>query len=417
MAYKTGKANGYKEMLLALKGFLTNAKKAYNCQAGVGNTGTGYVSAERASTSPVDETWTLTATSANNFTVTGSVSGAQSDATVGTAYDNGIVAFLIVAGSTAFVATDSFTFDVADGLGATQKYTVKSWNTDWDGNGNYELILMAPGTAGTDEIFTGIQTYHDTGDDYFNWRLQGYTGYSAGQSFNNHPGAMTDAPNYNPKLLLWDTLLSYWLVASGRRFVLVVKVSTVYEAMYAGFILPYGLPNQIPYPLAIGGTCRAYDLTERRWSNTAVTHRAFVDPYSSSGAPQAYATLRLLHAGTWLHAGNWSSETSPIYSTCINVWPFIHSNYDAPGGPILNDCNGKWYFLEPNIDGSYPLFPCVVNAAYPELNFHGELQGCFALPGHQLSAEDIVQAGGSDYIAFPNIWRTNTWQYWALKME
>ena len=62
MAFKIGYADGHKELLIALKGFLCNAKKAYNIAAGVGNTGDGYVSAERASDSPVAETWKLTAT-------------------------------------------------------------------------------------------------------------------------------------------------------------------------------------------------------------------------------------------------------------------------------------------------------------------------------------------------------------------
>ena len=119
MAYKTGTAGNYKELMVALRGFLIDAKKAWNVVAGGGNTGNGIVSMERASTSPVDETWTLTATSASNFTVTGSVSGAQAAATVGTPYDNAIVAFTIIAGSTAFVSSDVFTFDVVDGLGAT----------------------------------------------------------------------------------------------------------------------------------------------------------------------------------------------------------------------------------------------------------------------------------------------------------
>lgn len=56
------------------------------------------------------ETWTITATSATNFTVTGSISGAQAAATVGTPYNNGIIYFEIVAGGVAFVSGDVFTY-------------------------------------------------------------------------------------------------------------------------------------------------------------------------------------------------------------------------------------------------------------------------------------------------------------------
>lgn len=63
-------------------------------------------------TTAEDELWTLTATGPTTFTVSGFISGSQSNATVGTLYNNGIVSFTITAGGTAFVSGDTFTFDV-----------------------------------------------------------------------------------------------------------------------------------------------------------------------------------------------------------------------------------------------------------------------------------------------------------------
>ncbi|MFX0194596.1 MAG: hypothetical protein ACFFCW_00615 [Candidatus Hodarchaeota archaeon] len=410
MAYKTGKANGYKDMLLALKGFLENAKKAYNCQPG-SNTGDGYVSAERASTSPVDETWTLTATSSTNFTVTGSVSGSQAAATVGTPYDNGIVAFTIIQGSIQFVSGDSFTFQVADGLGTTEKWTVKSWDTDWNGNGDYELIIMAPGSSGEDEIYVGIQTYFNAGGDYYNWRLQGYTGYSTQADFGTQPGAIPDlSTNRTPSILLWDNELDYWLVANGRRYVLVVKVSTVYELAYQGFLMPYGLPNQIPYPIAVGGTCPAEDADQKRWSSIDYLHRAFFDP--AGDVYTNHSTLKILH-GSWLGVNNWQSETVWNVSG-LNVWPYMHSDYSS--SPYFPP-NRHWAALEMNLDGSYPLFPIIICGDSPHKNFYGEFQGLFAVPGEQIAAEDKITISGTDYIVFQNCFRTSPNDYCALKLE
>ena len=59
----------------------------------------------------VPEIWTITATSATNFTVTGSVSGAAPAATVGTQY-NDIISFKITAGGTPFIAGDEFTIEI-----------------------------------------------------------------------------------------------------------------------------------------------------------------------------------------------------------------------------------------------------------------------------------------------------------------
>lgn len=64
------------------------------------------------STAPVNEQWTITATSSSSFSVVGSVSGAQASAAVGTTYDNGKITFLLTAGTNAFQAGDVFRIDV-----------------------------------------------------------------------------------------------------------------------------------------------------------------------------------------------------------------------------------------------------------------------------------------------------------------
>jgi hypothetical protein len=77
-------------------------------------TGNGTVSAITVNqNTAAEELWTLTATSATNFTVSGFVSGSQAACTVGTPYNNGLVSFTITTGGTAFISGDSFTFTVA----------------------------------------------------------------------------------------------------------------------------------------------------------------------------------------------------------------------------------------------------------------------------------------------------------------
>lgn len=71
-------------------------------------TGTGTMSAIAADVNAVPEIWTVVFTSATQFSVTGSVSGATAGGVVGSLYDNNSVNFMISAGSTAFVAGDEF---------------------------------------------------------------------------------------------------------------------------------------------------------------------------------------------------------------------------------------------------------------------------------------------------------------------
>lgn len=77
---------------------------------GTGNGTMSAVTVNQATAS--EELWTITATSATNFTVEGFVSGPMAAATVGTPYNNGMVSFTITAGSTPFQAGDVFTFNV-----------------------------------------------------------------------------------------------------------------------------------------------------------------------------------------------------------------------------------------------------------------------------------------------------------------
>lgn len=76
---------------------------------GQGNVGNGTISGEAATAATVAQTITLTATSATQFSVTGSVSGALGTATVGTPFTSGQIGFTINQGSTAWKAGDTIT--------------------------------------------------------------------------------------------------------------------------------------------------------------------------------------------------------------------------------------------------------------------------------------------------------------------
>jgi hypothetical protein len=94
----------------------------YNPQAvtqSFAGTGNGTMTGLAAVGTPPYETWTIVATSATNFTVTGSISGAQAAATVGTPYNNGKIAFTINAGGVAFTAGATFTVVVGTTLNLT----------------------------------------------------------------------------------------------------------------------------------------------------------------------------------------------------------------------------------------------------------------------------------------------------------
>ncbi len=76
-------------------------------------TGDGAISAVTVPASAISEVWTLTCTAAavdgGTFSVTGTVQGVQADASVGAAYENGELGFLISDGAADFIVGDTFT--------------------------------------------------------------------------------------------------------------------------------------------------------------------------------------------------------------------------------------------------------------------------------------------------------------------
>jgi hypothetical protein len=79
----------------------------------VQGTGNGFMKVISVNQTTEPQTWTITATNATTFTVVGSVSGAQTDATVGSVYDNGKISFKITDNTTPFIAGDVFVLKTA----------------------------------------------------------------------------------------------------------------------------------------------------------------------------------------------------------------------------------------------------------------------------------------------------------------
>ena len=90
----------------------------------VGNTGDGTISQPKVTEDAVVETWTVLCTTLGGagvakFSLTGSVSGAQTnEITSDLAYtsDDGAISFLITAGQTDWAADDDFTFAVSNNV-------------------------------------------------------------------------------------------------------------------------------------------------------------------------------------------------------------------------------------------------------------------------------------------------------------
>lgn len=368
MAYETGTALCYKHLLLRLKLFLEDNNWVVNRWQG---NGTGIVTAIKvvpiAAGAGYSENEILT------------IVGGNGDATVKVVSVDGtgaVTELVLVNGGTGYTS-DSGVATTYEGAGA-------GCTVEFVTNGEYELLLKGTGLAGADEIYVGIQTNSSIAGDYYNWNIVGALGYSSGQAFNYQPGAY--AVTGAPSLLLANFPMTYHLVATGRRFILVVNISTVWVSMHAGFLIPYMPPSRLPYPAML---CGSNVSTTLRWSTTTTHNNAIV--YSAStGAVRMYD-------GEWRQLSNNSSN--------FGTWPRSYYSYASA------------HSITKNTDDTYTLFPLILHMKSPIGRVWGEIEGAYFLCGVGQAAGNEIEVNGDTYLVIQDVWRTGLNDYWALKLE
>lgn len=390
MSVKIGTATDYADLMNILDSYLTSTGMALT-PSFVG-TGDGTIDALGGSAG-VAEVITVTFTTSTAFAVVGSISGAIGTGVVGTPFTSTKVNLTITAGGTAFVATDAFTFSVTP-----------PWLSQRSVSGS-EMIWEAPGNGGLEQIFVGVKEFHDVGGDYWNWRLGGFTAFNSGQTFEQQAGYLggNNQAHPSPVLTLWNSTIPYWIVASGRRVVLVAKISTVYVSMYLGLMNTYMAPGAFPYPLVVGGNLAfqsepGVGSANWRWSYSGNEMRAFPFgfPNAMSGFYQSPLALRLA-SGIWTGFDLSSGET--IFG---QIWPYA---YVLAGS----------FDWRPNLDGGYAMLPIVLFDSTP--NVYGELDGVLATTGFSQGAENTITENGIAHLVVQNVFRNTKQDFFTVRLS
>lgn len=265
-------------------------------------------------------------------------------------------------------------------------------------------LWMAPGNDGVSEIYVGVHHFRRTDVDYHDWELMAFDGYTAGLNAYAQPGVHRLL--YLP---LWDSTMTYWFVADGRRVIIVVKIGTQYEAAYLGLYDPFFTPAQLPYPICLGGS-RAmqasapnWNDTKYKWSTVDIGHNLFMhsDRGSTVGVAYYYMTMRMRRlTGVWVGMISQANGTREFGPSSDNViWPYA----------------GSFTALDVDHDGGYSLFPIILLATDP--NPMGQLSGVYAVAGQGAGAEDTVTVGGIPHLLIPNVNRTTVLDWFALRLD
>lgn len=438
MAFATGQASGYSHLLELLKRFITGnpheTARVY-AQGTATVAGNGALSNFLVDASATPQTWTIACVTGGTtglFTVTGSSHGAAGTATVGTGYSlTNEISFTLVTGTTAYAAGNTYTVTVGGAIGTADQWSVDRYTA------SDQLIAHGPG-SGTDTIYVGIKLVSDTVGDYYNWKINGFTGFSSGNTFENQPGAFSETltPVHVP---LWNSELTYWFMATGRRIIVVAKISTVYEICYLGFVDPFASPGQYPYPLFIGGSLAWGNTTAPgttdpawRWSYTGNEHRHFWETIYGSVSSSAQPSINRGQARLRTQSGVWR-----------DIWSGFGNNYDPSAispGTTHRDAGslatwiagfatqaahgGMWPSIagitaqEACLDGSYLVMPLVVflgSLSGDSPDIAGQLNGIGRVTGG-VAAEDILTIGGTQWLVVPNVFRSNRSDYCAVQL-
>lgn len=236
--------------------------------------------------------------------------------------------------------------------------------------------------------------------------------------------------------------MTYWFVASGRRFYGVVKCGTTYESFYAGFYLPFASPISQPYPLMVGGTT-GKSTDEVSLSTATSDHRAFPDPGDTGGitANEIDFTSLSIKApgGDWLDlsncrnttvAGNNLAQRRQHLTFPYNSVTSTLSPVDNQSSPGASSTSKSWQELnnvflnsqKPLLDGSYLLTPVMMLSSdllenTDPVGIWGVMDGIFHVSGYNNSAENIVQLGGVNHLVVQNVNRTAMNSYFAMALE
>lgn len=256
----------------------------------------------------------------------------------------------------AFLTTD---------LKTVQRWTVLADRTE---SGQRCVYLHGPGLAGTDHIYVGVRVKTDDSGIIYHWELRGMTGFSSNAVFESQVGV--SAPKYVP---LYNSSMPYHLFATGRHFKVVALVeTTVWANCYAGFIFPYGLPSESPYPLFIGGNS---PLSTDQYSSSADTYRGFWQPGSALSG-KGGCGLRFV-SGEWLEFSS-TEDASPVYYG--RVWPYYNS--------VLP--------MSENDDGTQNIIPVLLYTSRWDGLVIGELDGVGYVSGHNTTPGDTITDDNGD---------------------
>lgn len=240
-------------------------------------------------------------------------------------------------------------------------------------SGDRVIYFRGPGQAGTDLIYANIRARIDLSSStyYLEWRAP--TGFVSASSFEGQPGG----PPHSVYTPMNDLGNAYWFFANGRRFMLFAQLSSsVLMSVYAGFILPYALPSEYPYPMAIIANTHSDSIA---WDTSTTEVSSFFHNATGDNSPLLGCGYLRDPGGSWLPFARLFLSDTPV----VHTWPYDNTIYLLSRQPY---------------GGSEALISIIVYNYGVGEGVYGELDGVFFISGDQISFLDTITVGADVYL-------------------
>lgn len=284
----------------------------------------------------------------------------------------------------------------------------QQWTQVWSVTN--QVVLRGPGLAGDDNVYIGLKLVSDPTNDSYYIQMRGMTDIlDSATDIAGHVNVSKATT-----VFLDSQPFSYWIVANGRRFAIVLKISTVFQAGYAGLFLPYATPDSYPYPLFVGGTCGENLPNTPNWRSVEDCHTQFISPNYGAPAIKESCAWMLDPAAQWVRC--WNNGSDPGNPKIGMAPELFHAGLGAVqtagvstyGYDTIRQRQSACY------GGAFALTPISLVQAVPTDQTFGILDGCYRVPGIGNSSENLVTVDGLNHLVVQNVFRTGTGQYWAL---
>jgi hypothetical protein len=286
----------------------------------------------------------------------------------------------------------------------TEGWTVQEWDLGATLTDPSTLVVTGPGISGGQLVNVSIKSEADAPSNAYTWKICGHPDYDSGLTFGNQ---INNSPfRY---FLLWPNAMDYWFYVNDSRFIVVAKIGSYYMSMYAGFFLPYALPEEYPYPYYIGASWDT--LAPYNYDDAGV--RSFVDPGDSGACYLRRETL------VWTDLKNSQDSANDVDAYAewggAMIWPLRGASVNTISPNGEDELYWSWLgLLRPLANGVMPLWQATIVDVGNE-TLTGVLDGVFLTGGFNSSPEQVVTYDAQDYRLFLNTNRATNKHYFAIE--